>query len=119
MRCGPPTSGAAIGDCYGAETHTVPPLLVSDARIEPGIRYVHHQVQQDVDDRGHEHHPLDQEIVLVENCVDSEMPDALPCEHRLDDDGAAEQSTGLEADQRHDRNHCRFEHVPIQDDVPA
>ena len=69
-----------------------------------GSSQAYGHVDQEVDERvrqgDEQHDPLDQQVVLEQDGVDREPPDARAREDRLDHDGAAEQPPELEARQR-------------------
>src|SRR5215470_18836767 len=74
----------------------------ADPGVERHIDHVDHDVEEEHGRAYREHHRLDQGHVLVDDGLDGEAADAGISEHRLRDDGAAEQVAELEAERRHD-----------------
>src|SRR5438105_7749669 len=93
-------------------------IALSDAGIEEAIADIHEQVRDDVRDRGEQDDALHHGIVLRVDRIDGQLADALAGEDGLDDDAAREQASGLEADDRDDRDE-RIPHRVAQDDRPA
>ena len=76
---------------------------VCDARIEPCDDEVGQQRDDDEDGRNGEDAHLHHRIVALVDGGDDQPANAGQGEHRLDDDGSAEQHPDLDADHRHDR----------------
>ena len=72
----------------------------ADARIEPGVQQVDHEVgQHEHRDRQH-HQRLGQRVVLVLHRLHEQPADAVEIEHLLGHHQAADQERELDADQR-------------------
>src|SRR5438045_2317717 len=74
-----------------------------NARIEPGVEEVDHEIDQHEDEGADDDHRLHDRIVASQHRLHREEPDAGPREHRFHDDGAAEEVSELEANDRHHR----------------
>src|SRR5436190_11334994 len=83
-----------------------------DLGVDEAIRDVHEQIGRDIRARGEQDDRLDERVILRQDRVDRELPDALPREYRLDDDAAGEHPADLKADDRHDGNERVAEGVP-------
>src|SRR5262245_15890677 len=83
----PPTASARVRRARRAGTRSAR----ADARIEEAIDQVDAEVDHDEQDGRDEHGALHDRVVAVVDRLDRQAPDARPREHRLGDDGAAEE----------------------------
>src|SRR5690606_24390318 len=90
------------GDRGGGDAHG--PTSVADAGIEEGIGDVDRQIDEDVDQREQQDHPLDDGIVALQHRVDDEPAEAGDVEDGLGDDHTADQGSDADADYSHDRH---------------
>src|SRR6266508_2898817 len=91
---------ATSGTRYAATIGTRGMSGRADLRVDEAIRDVHEEICDDVGRGREEDDPLHERVVLLEDRLDRELPDALPREHGLDDDAAREQPTQLQPDDR-------------------
>src|SRR5215471_17175332 len=110
-------SGAAAAAAIKSATNTAPPAASArvrrvrlgarsaraDARIEEAIDEIDEEVDRDEQQGRDEHGALHDRLAAVVDRLDREAADARPREHRLGDDGAAEQGAELEPGNRDDR----------------
>src|SRR5215510_12956485 len=77
------------------------PSREADARIEPGVEHVDHEVGDD-EDGDHQHDQcLSQHVVLVLHCLHEQLANAGQVEDLLRDNQAADQEGEFDADQGH------------------
>src|SRR5712691_44167 len=72
----------------------------ADAGIEDAIEHVDGEVDHDEERGRDEDHALHDRVVAVVDRLDGQAPHARPREHRLGDDGAAEERAELEPGDR-------------------
>src|SRR3954462_2725498 len=77
---------------------------IPDPRIEEGVGEVAHEVDDHVDAREQQDHPLDDRVVALRDRVDDEAADPRDVEDRLGDDDAADKKRDADADHGHDRD---------------
>src|SRR5262245_26905618 len=77
---------------------------IADARVDDRVERVDQEVDQHEDRRRDDEHGLDDGEVPEVDGVHDELPHAWPGEHRLGDDGAAEERADLEPDHGEDRD---------------
>src|SRR5215813_5905813 len=76
----------------------------ADPRVERHVDEVDQDVEEEYRRAHGEDHRLDQRHVLVDDGLDGEAADARVGEHRLRDDGAAQEVAQFEPQRRHDRD---------------
>src|SRR6266850_4731043 len=76
----------------------------SDLGVDEAIRDVHKQIRDDVRAGGEQDDPLHERVVLLQDRVDRQLPDALPREDGLDDDASREEPPDLQTDDGDDRD---------------
>src|SRR5258708_4104012 len=93
-------------------------IALPDAGVQEAIAHIDEQIRDDVRDRGEQDDALYDGVVLRIDRIDRQLADALAGEDGLDDDASGEQASGLEADDRDDRDE-RVPHRVAQDDRAA
>src|SRR5262245_50467304 len=90
--------------CSPGPTRSGATLAVGDARVEPAIKEVGEQVEQDDQASEYKCYRHDHRRVVGEDRADQQRADPRNAKDLLGDDGAAEQSRHLQRDQGYDRN---------------
>src|SRR4051812_6635320 len=90
---------------------------VPHARVEERVEDVDHQVQGDDEEGPDDDDALHRRQVGLLDRVEREAPDAGDVEHRLGEDGAAEQDAEVEAEDGDDRRDRRA-HAMAEDHGP-
>src|SRR5882757_2132606 len=78
-------------------------VAMADPWIEHGVEHVDDEVHQHESGTDQQHHALQDDEIAGRDRADQQPADARQREHRLDDDGAADQSSDIDAGDRDER----------------
>src|SRR6266542_1390046 len=90
-------------------------LREADSGIQVAIQQIHQDVHCDEEDGDHEHSSLHERVVPLDDRGEQHPAYAGDREDLLDDDGAAEELTDLDAEQRDHDDETVLQHVPSDD----
>src|SRR6266850_5301683 len=91
-------------------------LREADSGIQVAIEQVHKNVDENEEDRDHEHASLHERVIALDDRGEEHPSVAGDREDLLDDDGAAEQLPDLDSEKRHNDDEPVLEHVPPDDE---
>src|SRR6185295_7377020 len=87
-----------VGEADLGAARTVAVISVLDPRVEQPVGEIDQQIDQHVYPGEKQDHALDDRVIPAQNGVDREPANARNCEHRLGDDGAADEQRDADAD---------------------
>src|SRR5438132_10785654 len=87
-----------------ASAQSVASSAVPNARVEPTVHEVDHQIAQDEADRDQEDHTLHERIIAREDCIHDETTDARQRKNIFSDHRSANQCAELQSQYRYHRN---------------
>src|SRR6185437_111466 len=113
-------SNASVSSSTGAVVGVMTAIghsRIADARVEPGVEHVDHEIGDHEHQDDQHHQRLGQHVVLVLHRLDQQAADAVQVEHLLGHDETADQEGELDADESDHRQQCVLERVAVDHDL--